>query len=91
MTGTTSTFADLLAYCHAHDIRLASADGRGLDIDAPEESLTPDVLDRLRARKRKLVAFIERFEERAAIMEFDAGLSRHEADRLAWKDTLRNE
>jgi len=50
----------------------------------PRSALTPDLLDRLKANKAELLAAIERFEERAAIMEFDAGLSRHEAERLAW-------
>lgn len=31
----------------------------------------------------------ERWEERAALMEYDGGLSRQEAERLAWNDTLR--
>lgn len=53
---------------------------------APRSALTPDLLDRLKAHKAELLASIERFEERAAIMEFDAGLDRHEAERLAWKE-----
>lgn len=83
MTGTRAILADLLAECDAHGIRLALADAGGLTIDAPQDALTPDLLDRLKARKAQLLASIERFEERAAIMEFDAGLSRHEAERLA--------
>ena len=52
----------------------------------PRSALTPELLDRLIAHKAELLAAIERFEERAAIMEFDAGLSRPEAERLAWKE-----
>jgi len=51
----------------------------------PRSAVTPDLLDRLKAHKGELLASIERFEERAAIMEFDGGLSRPEAERLAWK------
>ena len=90
MTRTPSLLADLLADCDAHGIRLALADGGGLEIDAPQDALTPDLLERLKVHKGKLVASIERFEERAAIMEFDGGLRRHEAERLAWKHTLLN-
>jgi hypothetical protein len=91
MTRTPSTLADLLADCDAHGIRLALADGVGLEIDAPEDALTPDLLARLKAHKVELVASIERFEERAAIMEFDGGLGRHAAERWAWTYALRFE
>lgn len=86
MTGAPSILADLLAECDSHGIRLALADDGGLTIDAPQLALTPDLLDRLKAQKAALLESIERFEERAAIMEFDGGLSRGEAERLARKD-----
>ena len=35
-----------------------------------------------------LAALAERYEERAAIREFDGGLSRKEAERLAWDDVI---
>jgi hypothetical protein len=79
---------ELLAECEARGIRLTLAGDR-LEIDAPQVALTPDLLDRLKAHKAELLAAIERFEERAAIREFDAGLSRHEAERLAWLDADR--
>ena len=31
---------------------------------------------------------VEFYEERAAIMEYDGGLPREEAERLAWKETV---
>jgi hypothetical protein len=80
MTGVPT---DLLAECEAHGIRLTLAGDGGLSIDAPQDALTPDLLDRLKAHKADVLDAIERFEERAAIMEFDAGLSRHEAERRA--------
>lgn len=33
----------------------------------------------------------ERFEERAAIYEFDGGLPRAEAERQAWKEVMETE
>lgn len=89
MTGTPSVLTGLLAECDAHGISLA-ADGGALTIDAPQDALTPDLLDRLRAHKADVLDAIERFEERAAIMEFDAGLSRHEAERRARNECFTN-
>lgn len=36
------------------------------------------------ASKYESESFIEAFEERAAIMEFDGGLNRNDAERAAW-------
>ena len=58
MTRTPYTLADLLADCDAHGIRLAVTDGDGLDIDAPQGSLTPALLDRLRSHKGELLAVL---------------------------------
>lgn len=58
MTRTPSILADLLAECDAHGIRLALADGHGLEIDAPQDALTPDLLDRLKAHKGDLLAML---------------------------------
>ena len=58
MTGTPSTLADLLAECDAHGIRLLPADDGGLTIDAPQDALTPDLLDRLKAHKAELLAML---------------------------------
>ena len=57
-TDTPSTLADLLAECDAHGIRLALADGDGLEIDAPKGGLTPDLLDRLKGHKAGLLAIL---------------------------------
>jgi hypothetical protein len=76
----------LLLECVACGIRLTPADGGKLEIDAPRGVLTPERLSRLKAHKADLLALIERFEERAAILEFDAGLIRREAERMAWDD-----
>jgi hypothetical protein len=52
----------------------------------PRSAMTPDLLDRLITHKAELIAIIERFEERAAIVEYDGGFSRAEAERRAWKE-----
>jgi hypothetical protein len=83
MTGET---IDLLTECKSRGIQLTLADDCGLTIDAPQDALTPNLLARLKAHKADVLDAIERFDERAAIMEFDAGLSRHEAERLTWKE-----
>lgn len=90
MTGTPSGLADVLAECEAGGIRLTVAGDGGLTIDAPQPALTPSLLARLKAHKADLLTIMERFEERAAIREFDGGLCRLEAERLAWNDILYN-
>ncbi|MDA1326293.1 MAG: hypothetical protein O3C34_16305 [Proteobacteria bacterium] len=58
MTGTHSLLADLLADCEAHGIRLTPANGDGLNIDAPQDTLTPDLLARLKAHKVELLTIL---------------------------------
>lgn len=58
---------------------------------APVGVVTEADLAELRQHKVEVLAFLreeerDRFEERAAILEFDAGLSRHEAERRARKE-----
>lgn len=60
MTRTPSTLDELLADCDAHAIRLALAGCGGLEIDAPSDALTPDLLARLKAHKGDLLAFLAR-------------------------------
>ncbi len=62
-------------------------DGR-LSVDGPELVMTDDLLDRVRADRDGLLALVELFEERAAIVEHDGGLSRDDAERLAWSDVV---
>ena len=58
MTRTPSLLADLLADCDAHGIRLALAEGGGLEIDAPQDALTPGLLGRLKAHKADLLVML---------------------------------
>ena len=56
MTGPPAIVARLLAECEAHGIRLIVTGDGGLTIDAPQDALTPDLLDRLKAHKPDLLA-----------------------------------
>jgi len=58
MTVATKSLEKLLADCQAHSIRLTFADGGGLEIDTPQNALTPDLLDRLKAHKADLLAML---------------------------------
>ncbi len=54
----------------------------------PASAVRPGLRERMAACKVELVALVEQFEERAAIREFDGGLTRAEAERLALQDVL---
>jgi hypothetical protein len=58
MTGTPLILAGLLAECDACGIRLASAGNSGLEIEAPQDALTPDLLGRLKTYKAELLAML---------------------------------
>ena len=53
-----SSLAHLLADCDANNIRLALADGGGVEIDAPKDALTDKLLARLKAYKADLLAML---------------------------------
>lgn len=77
---------------------LLDLDRRGIRLEAhgdrlryhPRLALTPELLDRLKAHKAELLKALERYEERAAIREYEAGLSREEAERLAQRECFTN-
>ena len=50
--------AELLADCDAHGIRLLVAGNGGLTIDAPQDALTPELLERLKTHKAELLALL---------------------------------
>jgi hypothetical protein len=63
---TNSVTADLLVECNARGISLLLADDGGLTIDAPtRETLTPDLLDRLKADKANLLTMLRPAPESA--------------------------
>jgi hypothetical protein len=55
-----------------------------LHYTAPKGTMTPELAATIRQHKPALHALAEAFEERAAIAEYCGGLSRSEAERLAW-------
>ncbi len=59
-----------------------------LTFDGPDHVLTDDRLATMRAHRDGLLALVERFEERAAIAQYDGGLSRSDAERLALAELL---
>ena len=81
---------------HAHDliadfadigIRLTAENGQVV-FEGPRDVLTPERIEELRRHKVELLAALaapdsDAFEERAGILEFDAGLPRQEAETLA--------
>jgi hypothetical protein len=87
--------AEILAFASNHDIRLSVNGGR-LRVDAPPGLLTDDLREEMVANKAAIISELsvaenlrESFEERAAIAEHDAGLSRTDVEqmarRIAWR------
>lgn len=58
MTGLDLTLTDLLAECDAQGIRLIPAGPGGLTVDAPQDVLTPELIERLRTHKTDLIAHL---------------------------------
>jgi hypothetical protein len=59
-------------------------DGERLHIDAPAGVLTDAHRQAIREHKQALLDMAEWYEERAGILEYEAGLSRAQAEREAW-------
>lgn len=86
---------NVLGQLNAAGVRL-SATGEGGIRAEPRSALSDEVRRLIRANKAELLALLadpEFFEERAGILEFDAGLSRPEAEARAfeeWRIRLKN-
>ena len=52
---------------------------------APKGTLTPALLAGIRDHKEALLDLAEWYEERAGILEYDAGMTRAEAEDQAWR------
>jgi hypothetical protein len=59
------TSLEILTYLEQRSVRLRLA-GNELEIDAPESALTPDLVERIRARKAELLDFLK-----SAIEQYD--------------------
>lgn len=57
----------------------------------PRAMITERILQSIRTMKSSLIEFLEQYEERAAIMEFDAGIKRQEAEAAAYADVSKIE
>lgn len=96
MTRTPSQLADLLADCDAHGIRLALADGGRLEIDAPQNALTPDLSARLKAHKAALLVMLRPAPDLPLVNQDDAAAvwqaapDRLEAERLFPPDVMES-
>ena len=72
-----------IAYLRSRGMTLTES--RGLPVVMPASRVTPGDLSVLRTHKEALLALLELWEERAAIMQYDGRLPRAEAERLAWE------
>ena len=78
------TALDVLQHLHDAGIILTPRPDGALHYKAPKGRLIPELLEEMHQHKDVLHGLMEVFEERAAIAEYCAGLTREEAERLAW-------
>jgi hypothetical protein len=71
---------------HACGVTLTPYPDGTLRYKAPKGILTPALLEAIRQHKQALHALVESWGERAAIAEYCGGLSRADAERLAWQE-----
>ena len=77
---------DLLHTLRELDVHLTPLpDGEYLHVSAPVGALTDELREGIRQHKPALLAIAEWYDERASLLQYDAGLSRAEAEREAWK------
>ncbi len=82
------TLLDLLHHLHEHGVILLPSPDGTVRCRAPKGVLTPALVDAMRQHKPELHALVEEWSERAAIAECCGGLSRADAERLAWACVL---
>ena len=75
----------LLLDLHARGVILTPWPDGTVRCRAPTGVLTPALRAALRQHQQALLDLLEAFEERAAIAEYCGGLSREDAERLAWE------
>ena len=75
---------DLLQQLHELGAELSPYPDGTVRCRAPKGVLTPALVDAMRQHKPELHALVEEWSERAAIAEYCGGLSRADAERLAW-------
>jgi hypothetical protein len=78
----------LLHQLHTHGVRL-TVQGERLRVEAPAAGVVSETLRQTMQRhKDTLLALLEQWDERSAIAEYDGGLSRDDAEHLAWQCVL---
>ena len=82
------TALDLLQQLHALGVVLTPYPDGTLRYKAPKGTLTPALVDGMRQHKTALLDLVEEWSERASIVEYCGGLSRVEAEALAWQCVL---
>jgi TubC N-terminal docking domain len=82
------TALSLLEMLHTCGVRLTPYPEGTLRYRAPKGSLTPALCNAIREHKEALLALVEWLEERAGLMEYEAGMVRDEAEREAWKQLV---
>lgn len=78
----------LLSILHQTGVVLTVVPDERLQVDAPPGVMTPALRAALREHKAALLDLLAAFEERAALAEYDGGVPRAEAERLAWACVL---
>jgi hypothetical protein len=78
----------LLQQLHEHGVSLMPSSDGTVRCRAPKGVLTPALVDAMRQHKAELHGLVEEWSERAAIAEYCGGLTREEAERLAWEWVL---
>lgn len=73
----------LYAYLQTRGVRLSLGTGSRLQVHAPVGAITVYMQSFVEQHRAELAQFIFELEERAAILEFEQGHSRAEAERLA--------
>ena len=75
---------ELFQRLHARGVRLRPFPDGTLQCQAPSGAWTPALRQAFQAHHGALHALVETFEERAALAEHSGGLTRAEAEQLAW-------
>ena len=82
------TAVDLLHHLYEQGVILTPSPDGTVRCRALKGVLTPELVDAMRQHKRELHAMVEEWSERAAIAQYCGGLTRAEAERLAWECVL---
>lgn len=77
----------LLSRLHGYGLLIKAVSG-SLHV-SPKEQITDEIRALIKAYKDDLIDFLEAYEERAAIMQYDGGMSRQEAEATAFVDIMK--